>query len=64
MKKHSSTPQKYRVITSHEVVYTFPHWDVKEIDGVQFLAVCKSEPSQDVTQQLYYMRKDSLVRIK
>jgi hypothetical protein len=64
MKKESLKPKKYSVITTQDIVYTFSHWDTKEIDGVEFLPVCKQMPSQDVTQQLYYMRKDSLTPIK
>jgi hypothetical protein len=57
-------PIKLQVISSKEIYYTFPHWESKEIDGVEFLAVCKHEPSHDRTQQLYYLRKDSMVKVK
>ena len=53
-----------RVKSSQEVFYTFKHWGTEDIDGVDFISVCKFEPRQDLTQQLYKMRKDSLEYIK
>lgn len=55
---------KYEVLTTKEVVYTFPHWPTKEISGVEFVDVVLFEPSQDRTQQIYHMRKDCLKKIK
>ena len=55
---------KMRVISSREIVYTFKHWPTQEIDGVEFLSVCKREPSQELTQVSHWMRKDSLERVK
>lgn len=47
-----------------EIYYTFPHWTTKEIDGVQFVPVNKLPPNSAITQQIHYMRKDSLERVK
>lgn len=51
-------------ISVTDIYYTYPHWASREIDGVTFLPVVKSEPSNAMTQQLHYMRKDSLEKIK
>jgi predicted RND superfamily exporter protein len=37
---------------------------VKEIDGVEFVAGVKSQPSQELTQVIHYLRKDSLELVK
>ena len=47
-----------------EMYYTFSHWDLKQIDGVDFIPVTKFPPTQTLTQQLHYMRKDSLEKVK
>jgi hypothetical protein len=47
-----------------DIYYTYQHWTPREIDGVTFLPVVKTEPSHSKTQQLHYMRKDSLEKIK
>ena len=59
-----SNPVKVRVKSSQEVFYTFKHWGVEDIDGVEFIHVCKFPPKQELTQQLYKMRRDSLEYIK
>jgi len=60
-----SVLKKYRVRNgSGEIYYTYTHWEPNEIEGVTFLAVTKSMPSQDRTQQLHYLRKDSLEAVK
>ena len=64
MIKQSLNPVKVRVKSSLEIFYTFKHWSPEEIDGVVFIPVCKFPPRQDLTQQLYKMRKDSLEYIK
>ena len=51
-------------ISPTEVYYTFSHWDSKQIDGVDFIPVNKFPPTQELTQQLHYMRKDSLEKVK
>ena len=60
-----SVLKKYRVRNgTGEIFYTYTHWEPNEIDGVTFLPVTKSMPSQDRTQQLHYLRKDSLEVVK
>ena len=57
--------KKYRVRNgSGEIFYTYTNWEPNEIDGVTFLPVVKSMPSQSKTQQLHYLRKDSLEAVK
>lgn len=57
--------KKYRVRNgSGEIYYTYTHWEPNEIEGITFLPVTKSMPSQDRTQQLHYLRKDSLESVK
>jgi hypothetical protein len=47
-----------------ETYYTFPHWDSREIDGVEFIPVNKFYPSPELKQQVHYMRKDSLEKVR
>jgi hypothetical protein len=62
------TKQKYTTLCNAfaptELYYTYAHWVPKEIDGVTFLPVVKQPPSQEKTQMLHYMRKDSLKELK
>jgi len=51
-------------ISQTEVYYTYSHWPSKNIDGVEFLPVVKQPPSQSMTQNIHYMRKDSLEKVK
>jgi hypothetical protein len=51
-------------ISVTDIYYTYQHWAPREIDGVTFLPVVKTEPNHAKTQQLHYMRKDSLEKIK
>jgi hypothetical protein len=66
MKKNVLTqPIKMRnKFSPSEIYYTFPQWGIKEIDGVQFLPVNKNYPTHTSTQQIHYIRKDSLERVK
>ena len=64
MKTQQLNPQKVRVKSSQEVFYTFKHWTPEDIDGVEFIPVCKFPPKHDLTQQLYKLRKDSLEYIR
>ena len=58
-------PIKYRNrFNVTDVYYSFPHWTTREIDGVEFLAVVKQPPSQNLTQVIHYIRKDSLEKTK
>lgn len=56
-------PIKLQSLTSKEVFYSFPHWTGKEVDGVEFTAVVKQQPSHERTQTLHYIRKDNLQKI-
>ena len=47
-----------------EFYWTFTEWSSDFVDGVEFLPVTRFEPSHDRTQQLYYVRKDSLEKVK
>mgnify|MGYP003705399735 CR=1 FL=1 len=60
----NAKPIKVRVKVNNEIYYTFKHWPSKEIDGVEFIGVNKFEPSQKLTQQIHWMRKDSLEYVK
>lgn len=51
-------------ISPTELYYTYSHWDLRQIDGVDFIPVTKQPPLQTKTQVLHYMRKDSLERVK
>lgn len=65
MNKSQSKLIKLRnIVSPTEIYYTFSDWPVKEIDGVTFLAVNKSDPSQNKTQQIHFVRKDSLEKVK
>jgi hypothetical protein len=64
MKLKEINPIKVRVKSSQEVFYTFKHWASEEIDGIEFIHVCRFPPKHDLTQQLYKMRKDSFEYIK
>ena len=64
MKKHNDIPTKVRVISSKDIYYTYKHWPSKDIDGVEFIGVVKTEPSHSKTQSVHYMRKDSLEYMK
>lgn len=57
-------PLKYRNrFNVTDVYYSFPHWNSRNIDGVEFLAVVKNPPDH-MTQLIHYIRKDSLEKIK
>ena len=47
-----------------EIYYTFSTWPTREIEGVEFVAVNKFPPSEKATQQMHFMRKDSLEKVK
>lgn len=47
-----------------DIYYSFAHWTLREIDGVEFTPVVKQKPSHDITQVIHYIRKDSLEKIK
>ena len=47
-----------------EFYWTFSSWGEEQIDGVDFLPVSKFDPSDNQTRQLYWIRKDSLEKVK
>ena len=65
MKTKVEKPIKLRnKLSPTEIYYTIGPWPSKQIDGVEFIAVTKMPPTQEATQQLHFMRKDSLERVK
>ena len=65
MKKLLEKPIKMRSrINLQEVFWTYSHWKSNFVDGVEFLPVVRHEPSQERTQPLHYVRKDSLEKMK
>jgi len=65
MKKSINKPTKMRSrINPTEFYWTYSHWDTNFVDGVEFLPVTRFEPSEHRTMQLYYVRKDSLEKVK
>ena len=47
-----------------EFYWTFTEWSSYFVDGVEFFPFTRFEPSHEKTQQLYYVRKDSLEKVK
>lgn len=58
------TLKRVRPRNSSDIYYTYSHWQAREIDGVEYVPVNKFMPSQERTQQIHYLRKDSLEYIK
>ena len=48
----------------NEVYYTFADWPTREVDGMEFLSVVRQKPTQEKKQSVYYVRKDSLEKVK
>ena len=55
---------EYRSLTTKETVWSYTHWQSNIVDGVEFRPVNLQKPSQEITQQIYYMRKDFLEVVK
>lgn len=65
MKKVENKPIKLcNRLNPSESYWTYSSWETNFVDGVEFLPVTRFEPSQQRTQQLYYVRKDSLEKVK
>ena len=47
-----------------DIYYSFSNWEEKEIDGVKFIPVMKTEPKNNVQHNVHFMRKDSLELVK
>lgn len=56
--------QKLRSKHNSEVYYTWSNWETKDIDGVEFYAVVRDEPSNLKLQQTFYIKKDNMELIK
>ena len=57
-------PIRVQVKSTKDIYYTFKHWPTNMIDGVEFIGVNKFEPSQNRTQTIHYLRKDTLEYLK
>jgi len=65
MKNTINKPIKMRSrLKPTEFYWTYSSWDSNFVDGVEFLPVTKFDPSDNRTKQLYYVRKDSLEKVK
>ena len=60
MNKKNSKIIQVKNLRSGEVFITSPRWDIKTIDGVEFIQVKKSESSEHT----FLMRKEGLQFIK
>ena len=49
--------------TNPDIYYTYTSWDDHEIDGVTFIPAVK-EMNSNRTQQIKYLRKDSIEYVK
>lgn len=63
MKNNRKKPGELRTVRNRlnvsEVYYTYTHWELKEIDGIQFIPVVKFlDPKR--TQTLHYVKKDNM----
>jgi len=47
-----------------EIYYTYSHWELNEIDGIQFIPVVKTIPDSKKNQVIHYMKKDNMEFIK
>ena len=66
MKTFTKKPvlKKVRYKNGLDTFFTYSNWDTKEIEGVEYLAVVKKDPSNHETQMLHYVRKDAMEFIK
>jgi len=65
MKKVENNPIKMRSrLNPTEFYWTYSSWDSNFVDGVEFLPVTRFDPSDNRTKQLYYVRKDSLEKVR
>lgn len=65
MKKEQTQLFKYKnKLAVNEIYYSHPSWGEKEIDGVKFLPVLTEQPTGNMRNTVYWMRKDSLEKVK
>jgi len=62
--KTKSIIKKVRSRLNTDTYYTMSDWDLKDIDGVQFVPVVKQIPERNKKQPVFYMRKDNLESVK
>lgn len=62
--KNKPIIKKVRSRLNLDSYYTMSDWDLKEIDGVQFVPVVRQLPEKNKKQPVFYMRKDNLETIK
>lgn len=62
--KTKSIVKKVRSRLNTDTYYTMSDWDLKDIDGVQFVPVVKQVPERNKKQPVFYMRKDNLEAVK
>jgi hypothetical protein len=62
--KNKSIIKKVRSRLNTDTYYTMSDWDLKDIDGVQFVPVVKQIPERNKKQPVFYMRKDNLETVK
>jgi hypothetical protein len=62
--KNKSIIKKVRSRLNTDTYYTMSDWDLKDIDGIQFVPVVKQIPERNKKQPVFYMRKDNLETIK
>ena len=62
--KTKSIVKKVRSRLNTDTYYTMSDWDLKDIDGVQFVPVVKQVPERNKKQPVFYMRKDNLESVK
>ena len=62
--KNKSIIKKVRSRLNTDTYYTMSDWDMKDIDGVQFMPVVKQVPERNKKQPVFYMRKDNLEVVK
>ena len=62
--KTKSIIKKVRSRLNTDTYYTMSDWDLKDIDGVQFVPVVKQIPERNKKQPVFYMRKDNLETVK
>lgn len=62
--KNKPIIKKVRSRLNTDTYYTMSDWDLKDIDGVQFVPVVKQVPERNKKQPVFYMRKDNLETVK
>lgn len=62
-KTNSGTWKKVRSKTNTDIFYTYTGWDDHEVEGVKFIPAVKEFDMQK-TQQVKYLRKDSIEYVK